>query len=161
LAEINSSPFWAIPAVYAIGRSADDDQGIDFPFSQPRSPSGEVDVAAALGSDDPLSLEVKLFLPDASKDKAYVRQGFAQAYRYASDYGLPVGYLLVFNLTPQALIFEVENKRPGSPPAIHHGDKTIFLIAVDTHPERPSASKDRQLEREVIAEKYLLAQIDE
>jgi hypothetical protein len=132
------------------------DQGTDFPFSQPRSPSGEVDVAAALGSDDPLSLEVKLFLPDAAKDKAYVRQGFSQAYRYASDYGLPVGYLLAFNLTPRALVFEAEEKRPGSPPAIHVGDKTIFLIAVDSHPDRPSASKDRKLGHVVITEKYLL-----
>jgi hypothetical protein len=137
------------------------DQGIDFPFSQPRSPSGEVDVAAALGSDDPLSLEVKLFLPDAGKDKGYVRQGFGQAYRYASDYGVPVGYLLIFNLTPKALIFETETKRAGSPPAIQYGDKTIFLIAVDSHPDRPSASKDRELDREVITEQYLLEGIDD
>jgi hypothetical protein len=137
------------------------DQGTDFPFSQPRSPSGEADVVAAVGSDDPLSLEVKLFLPDAGKDKAYIRQGFSQAYRYASDYGVPVGYLLAFNLTAGALIFEVQQKRPGSPPAIHVGDKTIFLIGVDTHPARPSASKDRKLQREVITEKFLLEELDE
>lgn len=132
------------------------DQGIDFPFSQPRSPSGEVDVLAGLGSDDPLSLEVKLFLPDASKDRAYVRQGFAQAYRYAADYGVAAGYLLVFNLTPNALIFDVEEKRPGSPPAIHVGDKTIFLISVDAYSERPPASQDRKLDREVVEEAFLL-----
>ncbi len=35
------------------------DQGIAYPFSQPRSPSGSADVVADLGGDDPLALEIK------------------------------------------------------------------------------------------------------
>jgi hypothetical protein len=65
------------------------DQGISYPFSQPRSPSGQADVVA-LG-DDPLALEIKLFPPDAGKDRVYIKQGFSQAYRYAADYGFPRG----------------------------------------------------------------------
>ncbi len=38
--------------------------GVDYPFSQPSSPSGEADIVALLGSDDPLVLEVKVFDPN-------------------------------------------------------------------------------------------------
>jgi hypothetical protein len=130
--------------------------GIDFPFSQPESPSGKADVVAGLGTADPLALEVKLFLPAADKNDAYIRQGFAQAYRYASDYGLAAGYLVVFNLTDAPLVFETTTKRPGSPPFVHVGDKTIFLISVWTHPDVPSASRRKSLERHAIDEPYLL-----
>jgi hypothetical protein len=51
------------------------EQGIDFPFSQPRSASGEADVVAELSSDDPLVCEVKLFDGD-SCGKAYVGKGY-------------------------------------------------------------------------------------
>ena len=39
------------------------DGGIDYPFSQPSSPSGKADIIALLDSDDPLVLEVKVFDP--------------------------------------------------------------------------------------------------
>lgn len=132
------------------------DQGVQYPFSQPRSPSGEVDIVAGLGGDDPLALEVKLFLPSASKDNAYIRQGFAQTIRYANDYSVSAGYLVVFNLTPELLVFEGENEKNRWPPAVRVGDKTAFLIAVQANPDRPSASKDRQLVRHVLTGNYLL-----
>lgn len=130
------------------------DQGVDFPFSQPRSPSGAADIVAEF-DEVPLPLEVKLFLPEASKDRAYVRQGFSQAYRYAADYQSPVGYLLVFNLTPGALIVTGENTGRW-PPAVTIGDKTIFVITVDVNSARPKASKDRKLARHEIDANYLL-----
>jgi len=132
------------------------DQGVPFPFSQVRSPSGQSDVVAGLETEDPLALEVKLFLPDAGKDEGYVRQGFSQAYRYSSDYGLPVGYLLVFNLTSRHLVFEVSADRPGWPASVRVGDRTIFLIGVDANPDMVSASRDRKLARHTISEAFLL-----
>jgi hypothetical protein len=133
--------------------------GIDFPFSQPESPSGKADVVAGLGTDDPLALEVKLFLPESGKDDAYIRKGFGQAHRYASDYGLAAGYLVVFNLTDVPLVFDSTTKRPGSPPFVHVGDKTIFLISIWTHPEVPSASRRKSLDRHVIDESFLLESV--
>lgn len=129
------------------------DQGIAFPFSQPRSPSGQADVVS-LG-DDPLALEIKLFLPSAGKDAAYVRQGFAQAHRYAADYGLPSGYLVVFNLTDGLLLFEGDHEDRW-PPSVAVGNRTVFLLAIDAHPNRPSASKDRKLSRVEIDRAFLL-----
>jgi hypothetical protein len=132
------------------------DQGIAYPFSQPSSPSGEADVVADLGGDDPLSLEVKLFLPSARKDDAYVRQGFAQAVRYANDYMLPVGYLAVFNLTEELLVFKGAGEERW-PPVARAGDTTVFLIAIQANPNRPAASRDRHLARHVIDNDFLLA----
>jgi hypothetical protein len=132
------------------------DQGIAFPFSQPASPSGEADVVS-LG-DEPLALEIKLFAPDASKDRAYLRQGFAQAYRYAADYGLPAGYLVVFNLTPQTLVFGTDH--PGRwPSTIAIGDRTVFTVVVNANPRRPTASRDRKLSRVELDRDFLLADV--
>ncbi len=130
------------------------DQGIAFPFSQPASPSGEADVVS-LG-DEPLALEIKLFEPGAGKDRAYVRQGFAQAYRYAADYGLPAGYLVVFNLTPQSLVFASDHTGRW-PATIAVGDRTVFCVVVDAHPDRPTASKDRTLARVELDRDFLLS----
>ena len=129
------------------------DQGIAFPFSQPRSPSGEADVVSM--GDEPLALEIKLFLPSAGKDAGYVRQGFAQAHRYAADYGLPSGYLVVFNLTEGLLLLEGDNSDRW-PPSVAVGNRTVFLLTVDINPERPSASRDRKLARAEIGRAFLL-----
>jgi hypothetical protein len=131
------------------------DQGIDFPFSQAAGPSGEADVVA-LGGDAPLALEIKLFLPDASKDRAYIRQGFSQAYKYASDYGLPAGYLVVYNLTDGLLVFGTDH--PGRWPAsVAIGDRTVFCLVVNANPDRPSASREQELNRYELDREYLLA----
>ena len=84
------------------------DQGIDYPFSTPSSPSGEADVVAHAGEDQPLVLEIKLFDPERGYDRGYLRQGIRQIYDYTSDYGQTTGYLVVFNCTPRPLAFETK-----------------------------------------------------
>jgi hypothetical protein len=130
------------------------DQGIEFPFSQAQSPSGEADVVAT--GDTPLALEIKLFLPDAGKDRAYLRQGFAQAYRYAADYGLPAGYLVAFNLTEGVLAFGSDHPERW-PASIVVADRTVFCIAIDANPVRPTASRDRKLTRHELDRDFLLS----
>lgn len=129
------------------------DNGISFPFSQPGSPSGEADVVL-LDEEEPLAMEVKLFLPEASKDRAYIRQGFAQAYRYAADYHTPAGYLVVFNLSDGALVFESDHPERW-PTSITVGDCTVFCVVINVNPDRPTASKDRQLTRHELDRAYL------
>ncbi len=63
------------------------DQGIEYPFSEPSSPSGEADIVANLGQVDPLVLEIKLFDLARRYDHRYIRKGFRQIYDYANDYG--------------------------------------------------------------------------
>ena len=70
--------------------------GIDYPFSQPSSPSGEADVVALLGSNDPVVLEVKVFDPELGRNSRHLSQGFHQVLRYSNDYNQNLGYLVPF-----------------------------------------------------------------
>jgi len=47
------------------------DQGIDFPFSKPKSPSGEVDIISLI-KQEPIPLEVKVFDGDG-RNRSYVK----------------------------------------------------------------------------------------
>ncbi len=102
-----------------------------------------------------MALIIKVFGGPNRYDDSYVRKGFSQAYRYAADYNLPAGYLVVFNLSDKLLLFEIQSKKRW-PPAVHLADKTVFLIAVDINPNVPKASKDKSLARTVISEAFLL-----
>jgi hypothetical protein len=78
------------------------DQGIDNPFSQPRSASGEADIVSGLDRNDPLVEETKLYDGECY-NVAYVAKGFNQAVQYAQDYGKTVGHLVVVNLSDHNL----------------------------------------------------------
>ena len=130
--------------------------GIDYPFSQPSSPSGKADIVALLGSDDPLVLEVKVYDPDLSKDVANLRQGFHQAFRYANDYNESLGYLVIFNCSSNQLVITTDNEPENEfPPRIVHGGKTFFIVIIDVNPERDSASKEDPSGRVTIDSKEL------
>ena len=125
--------------------------GIDYPFSQPSSPSGKADIIALLGSDDPLVLEVKVFDPDLSKGKSHLRQGFHQVLRYANDYNQNLGYLVIFNCSDRQLVISsADAAGAGFPPRITYGGKIFFVIPVDIHPDTASASKEMPASRQVI-----------
>ena len=115
--------------------------GVDYPFSQPSSPSGRADVVAMLGSEDPLVLEIKVFDPDRSKGKAHLQQGFHQVLWYSSDYNQSLGYLVIFNCSDKRLVI---SSRDGSeeetPAGITYGGKTFFVVTIDVHPDTPTAS---------------------
>ena len=125
--------------------------GIDYPFSQPSSPSGKVDIVAMLGSDDPLVLEVKVFDKKLSKGKSHLRQGFHQVLRYANDYNQSLGYLVIFNCSERQLVISTEEASEVEfPPRIGYGGKTFFVIPIDIHPGTASASKEKPASRQVI-----------
>ena len=125
--------------------------GIDYPFSQPSSPSGKADIIALLDSDDPLVLEIKVFDPNRSKGKSHLRQGFHQVLRYANDYNQSLGYLVVFNSSDSQLVISSEASSEAEfPPRITYGGKTFFVIPIDIHPDTASASKEKPASRLVI-----------
>ena len=135
------------------------DGGVDFPFSQPDSPSGRADVVSLDDSEDPLVLEAKVFDPDRGKGKSHLRQGFHQVLRYANDYQQSVGYLVAFNCSGNQLVWPSEDSAEGEfPPRILHDGKTFFLIAIDIGIDRESASKERPSGRAVISRSELTGQ---
>ena len=114
------------------------DQGIDYPFSKPRSPSGESDVVANIEGDDPLICEVKLY--DAkSYGKAYLAKGVQQAVAYARDFGKTSAYLVVVNLSAKHLRLPTDDLPKEWPPRIDVGGVIVFIVQVRGLPQ-PSAS---------------------
>ena len=109
------------------------DQGIDYPFSQPRSATGKADLVADLDKDDPLVCEIKLFDGD-DYGPSYLSQGVNQALAYARDYGKPAGHLVVFNLTQAPLQLPSDDEQSLWPPRLHVAGRTIFLVVVQARP---------------------------
>ena len=125
--------------------------GIDYPFSQPVSPSGETDVVALLESDDPMVLEVKVYDPDRSRNVRHLRQGFHQVLRYANDYNQSIGYLVIFNCSGHQMLVEGANSEPTETPTrIKHASKTFFVFVIDVNPDTASASKENPSSRRVV-----------
>ena len=135
------------------------DGGIDFPFSQPLSPSGKADIVALLDSDDPMVLEVKVFDPNSGKGKSNLGQGFQQITRYAQDYNQSVGYLVIFNCSESQLVISNEHAPDLEfPPRIAYAGKTFFVVPIDIHPYVLSASKEKPASRIVITPEELIGQ---
>jgi hypothetical protein len=126
--------------------------GIDYPFSQPASPSGKADVVSGLESDDPLVCEIKLF--DGDRYGApYLAQGVVQARRYARDYGKAAAHLVIFNLSDDHL--HLPSDEPGAmPPRLQIDGVTIFMSVVQAKPVL-SASKDRRPVREITRDQLV------
>ena len=131
--------------------------GIDYPFSQPSSPSGKADIVALLGSDDPMVLEVKVFDPDRSRGVPHLTQGFHQVLRYADNYNENVGYLVIFNCSDRQLIVaDTASQQVESPSRIKYANKTFFVFVIDMNPVTASASKENPSNRQVIDHRDLI-----
>lgn len=129
------------------------DQGIDYPFSEPETPSGKPDLVYGIDGNNPLTLEIKLFNPSQGYDRAYIRKGFRQAFDYAEDYDQAFGYLLIYNLSDYTIKFTFKD---GSKPfKVQLGDKTIFIITINLFEDGKSSSQKRKIKPYEITEKYL------
>ena len=115
------------------------DQGLDMPFSQPKSASGLSDVIGDLDTDDPLICEVKVFDAD-SRDKRSIASGVHQVVNYAQDYGKSAAYLVIINLSGRALELPTDGADKDWPPFIDLGGVRVHLLAVRALPT-VSASK--------------------
>ena len=115
------------------------DQGVDYPFSQPRSASGAADIVSGLETDDPFVSEIKLYDGD-SYGVAYLAKGFNQAVQYAQDYGKTSAYFLVMNLSDHNLHMPSDEDAQMWPPRLHAAGVTVYMVVIRTKP-LPSASK--------------------
>lgn len=116
------------------------DQGIDYPFSTPSSPSGRADVVGAIDTSDPLVVEIKIFDRSKSYGKDRVRSGLAQVMKYVNDYNKDFGYLVIFNADNAELHFQLEDISKAFPPMLVYNNKRYFFIVVNIG-EHVAASK--------------------
>ncbi len=129
------------------------DQGIDYPFSTPHSPSGRADLAGFLDTKDPLVLEVKIFCPKRHYGRSYIRKGLYQTHQYALDYDKPIGYLVVYNFDNRLLVFQRKAEEIGK--TVKVGDKIIQIIVINVGGNEKSASKLKVRREYLIDDEYL------
>jgi len=122
-------------------------EGIDYPYSKPKAPSGEADIVLEI-EENPVPLEVKIFDPEKSYNKKRIIDGANQVKRYADDYNYPMGYLVIFN--PSNKYLEVSSSY--HPPILSIGSKEVAFIIIDINPSRPTASKEKILTREYLTQ---------
>jgi hypothetical protein len=106
------------------------ESGIDYPFSQPVSPRGRVDIVAGLETDDPLVLEIKVWDSNKGYKENRICDGLRQIMEYATKYGKDKGYVVVFNLDQEPLFFFDQTSKGEWPPRIEYGGRTYFFIDV-------------------------------
>ena len=132
------------------------DQGIDNPFSQPRSASGEADVIALLETEDPLVLEIKLY-DGEGRGIPNIASGVQQATRYASDYHKTTAYVVIFNLTDRHLVLPTEDEADSWPSYVRVGGVKVNLIVVQALP-LPSASTQGRVQQATVTRAQLLSE---
>jgi len=121
-------------------------EGIDYPFSTPKSPSGRSDIIVWHG-EEPLAIEVKVY-DGRNRDVGHISQGLWQAHRYSHDYGKPFGYLVVFNISEHLLSYE--SSVSSGPPCIEVGGSNVYAITINVNVPRATASKERPLETKAV-----------
>lgn len=127
------------------------DQGIDFTI-EPSSISGEIDLIAAQGTDDPLLLDAKVF-DGEGRGKTYIRKGFNQIYTYSNQYNEPFGFLVIYKTCEKDLSFSLKKK--GHIPTLTHNHKTFFLIIIDIYPHPKPVSQRSPIKATEITEEDL------
>lgn len=127
------------------------DQGIDYPFSTPKSASGRTDIVGALDTEDPLIVEIKIL----DKNKGYglnrIKSGFHQVVKYSEDYSKDVGYLVLYNFDKIRYDFKLNESSNIFPPKLIFNNKVYYFIIIDMY-DSETASKLGEIKKVEISE---------
>lgn len=131
------------------------DQGIDYPFSTPKSASGRADIVGEIETDDPLIIEIKIFDRAKKYGKDRIKSGFKQIVEYCNDYNKNVGYLVIYNMESVDINFKFKPVSKMFPPSLTFNNRIFYFIVVNTSP-RESASKAGAVEEIAVTEAELI-----
>ncbi len=131
------------------------DQGIDYPFSTPKSTSGRADIIGSIDTNNPIVIEIKLIDKKKKYGKKRVIDGFSQIVKYTNDFNKDVGYLVIFNVDNIELNFELNEANNTFPPIVTLNHKTYFIIVININ-SGISASKIGKTEVITIKESELV-----
>ncbi|MBS1753565.1 MAG: hypothetical protein KF741_13170 [Ferruginibacter sp.] len=107
------------------------DNGIDNPFSTPKSSSGRADIVGLLDTSDPLVLEIKIYDSSKNYKKQRIIDGFNQIVKYANDYNKSVGYLVNFVLDNAEFNFQSTTTERTWPQRIEINGKIFYIIFIN------------------------------
>jgi len=129
------------------------DSGVDCPFS--RRSDLAVEAASQVTEDQPLALETRIFARDPQFEVDHIREGFAQALAFAAEHTRPAGYLTVFNLSPERLVFCTSAAR-DQVPSIRTDGKRVFVVSVQVNPNAALDPETGRAARVEIEESFLV-----
>lgn len=131
------------------------DQGIDYPFSTPKSASGRTDIVGSIETENPLIVEIKIL----DKEKKYginrIKSGFHQIVKYTEDYSKDVGYLVLYNFDKIRYDFKFNGNSNVFPPMLIFNNKVYYFIIIDMY-SNETASKLGSIEKVEITEDELI-----
>ncbi len=130
------------------------DQGIDYPYSTPKSTSGRGDIIGSIDTEDPLVVEIKILDKEKKYGKKRIKEGFSQIIKYTNDYNKDIGYLVIFNVDNTEIDLVLSEKNNIFPPMINFNNKTYFIVVVNLY-NGVSASKIGTTEVVTIKEEEL------
>jgi len=107
------------------------DQGIDYPFSTPKSASGRADIISLVDTEDPLVLEIKVYDSTKGYQKDRIIKGFSQIVKYTNDYHKNTGFLVVFNLDNIEIEIISNDQDKLWPNRLIFNGKTYFVIIIN------------------------------
>ena len=118
------------------------DQGIENPFSTPKSASGRADIVGNIDTEEPLVLEIKII--DSAKGYKInrIKEGFKQIIDYANDYNKNIGYLVIFNIDQTEIEYKFNDQKKYFPPCFEFNNKFYYFITINLNYE-VSASKSK------------------
>lgn len=131
------------------------DQGIDYPFSTPKSTSGRADIVGEIDTLDPIVIEIKIFDRSRNYGKNRIKEGFAQIVKYTTDFNKDLGYLVIFNMNNVEIDLKFPESNKLFPPMILFNNKSYFFIVINLF-ELDSASKLTQIESIEVTENDLI-----
>ncbi|MFD2871976.1 hypothetical protein ACFS5N_05820 [Mucilaginibacter ximonensis] len=131
------------------------DQGIDYPFSTPKSTSGRTDIVGEIHTDNPIVIEVKIVDKAKNYGKNRIKEGFAQIVKYTGDYNKDFGYLVIFNMDEAEISFEFPDANHRFPPVLSYNNKHFYFIVINCL-ETASASKIGKIETLSVTEGDLI-----
>lgn len=136
------------------------DNGIEYPFSTVKSPSGRADIIANIDSLDPIVIEVKILDKVKNYYKGRIIEGITQAYNYVTDYQKNRGFLIVFNANSndQKIIFDSDDSYPSK---LIIGAISIFVIIININPEGKTASEQGKISSVQISKEEVMNIINE
>ncbi len=120
--------------------------GIDYPFSTPKSPSGRTDIIANIDTNDPLVLEVKVLDKSKGYTKSRISDGISQCLKYIDDYNKNVGYLAIFNADEKDKEILIDTDIKEYPTRVNYNGKNIYFIIININPKGKSASQIGKIE---------------
>jgi len=130
------------------------DQGIEHPFSTPKSASGRADIIGLLDTSNPLIMEIKVYDSQKNYRKNRIIDGFSQAVKYANDFNKNSAYIVIFNVNNVEIQITSESDKIF-PPMISFNNKNFYFIVINLNFEI-SASKVGKLDVVTVSKEELI-----